>query len=550
MAEAVKKMRQSALELQGQLVRNTSPRQRRWMVWGLLGLVVMSASLLWLSARVEWRTLYSNLDPKEAQQAAAELAAEKISYQIEADGTTLRVPAPVVDKARLALASKGLPQSGRLGFELFDKPNWIGSEFDEKVNYQRALEGELEHTIGSMGAIQSARVHLVLPHDSLFENTQRSAKASVILKLAHRGLSDTEADAIRTLVGSAVDGLEPDHVTLVDADGRVSFGAKDPLGETALYEQTLSDRLVATLEPIAGKGNIRTSVNVEYDTSSQDETQEIYDPNGTVMVSTQRTEQTPGGQTTAAGVPGTASNAPNSAGATEGTKPANALPLMPPSTTAGESMKQESGSYLASKRVRHVVQGPGQVKRLTIAVLVNDKLGSVGTGKGAHMGFISRSPDEVKRMEDLARAAVGFNAARGDQIAVENIGFAENVVPTPPTALQRFMPRQQQVAQAMWLVGPIAMFLLLFFFVLKPAGRHIAQQIAQPELALAGGISASADGAESELAAGAAPALGSTRPVGRLQSLSDTIAQRIATEPVPMVRLVKSWINENGSSAD
>src|SRR3984893_7895942 len=303
MPEALEKTKQALVQLHGRMNANTTPQQRRWALIAIAGLIVATLSMSWLSSRADWRVLDSNLDPKDAQQAAVELAAAKIPYQLDADGTSLRVPAQQVDKARLSLAAKGLPHSGRMGFELFDKPNWIGSEFDEKVNYERALEGELEHTIGTMGAGESARVHLVLPHDALFENAQRSAKASVILNLNRRGLSDVESDSIRTLVASAVDGLDPDHVTLVDAAGRISFGPKGALAETALLEQTLADRVVSTLEPLPGRDNLPATVNVEYDLSNQEETQELYDPNGTVMLSMQRSEEGSGGQQRAAGIP-------------------------------------------------------------------------------------------------------------------------------------------------------------------------------------------------------------------------------------------------------
>ncbi len=548
MPDVFKRMNQAALETLQWLMRSTTPVQRRWMGLALVGMLVMTGGLMWLSTRVEWSTLYTNMDARDAQQAASELATEKIPYQLDADGTTLRVPANLLDKARLSLAAKGLPQSGRLGFELFDKPNWVGSEFDEKVNYQRALEGELEHTIGSMGAIQSARVHLVLPHDSLFENQQRPAKASVIIKLTRRNLSDTEADSIRTLVASAVDGLDPNNVTLVDADGRVSFGQKDAQTEAAVYEQQLADRLIATLDPVAGRDNIRASVNVDYDISSSDETQEVYDPKGTVMVSAERSDQSNGGQPRAAGIPGTASNAPNGGGATNGAAPPSAAPLFPPITSSNEMSHQENTNYFASKRTLHVVQGPGQVKRLTVAILVNDKLIAVGNGKQVTGKFVPRSAEELRRMEQLASAAVGINAARGDQIAVENITFADNAIPVPPSFVERFMPRKDQVFAAMWLLGPIAMFLLLFFFVFRPAGRHIAQQAARSELTAGGSTAALGDSMIAPDLLEKVPDLPQFRRASRSQLLRDAVADRLAQEPAPVVRLVKNWITDTGAA--
>jgi flagellar M-ring protein FliF len=532
------------LDTQQRLVKNTTQAQRRWMGLALAGMLIMSAGLMWLSSRVEWRTLYTNMDAREAQQAASELATAKIPYQLDVDGTTLRVPVNLVDKARLSLAVKGLPQSGRLGFELFDKPNWVGSEFDEKVNYQRALEGELEHTISSMGAIQSARVHLVLPHDSLFESQQRPAKASVVIKLARRNLSDSEGDSIRTLVASAVEGLDPGNVTLVDADGRASFGQRDAQTQAAVYEQELVDRLSATLDPVAGRDNIRSSVNVDYDSSNTDETQEIYDPKATVLVSDERSDQSQGGQPRAAGIPGTASNAPNGGGATNGTTPPAGLPLFPSTTSANEISHQENTNYFASKRTLHVVQGPGQLKRLTVAILLNNKLVTTGSGKDVKRQFLPRSPEELQQIEQLAKAAVGFNAARGDQIAVENIAFADNVVPTPPSFADRFLPRRDHAISALWLLGPIVMFLLLFFFVFRPAGRHIAQQVAISELSAGAGAATLPEPALAPALHEARPDVLMDRPLARPQLLREAVAERMTREPAPVVRLVKSWIAE------
>src|SRR5216684_2595954 len=179
--------------------------KRTWLIVSGVFLAAMCAGMVWFAGRPDWRVLFSGLDGKDVQQVSQELAAAGIPYETTVDGAGIQVPAEMLDKARMEVAAKGMPQTGRLGFELFDKPNWVGSEFDERVNYQRALEGELEHTIGTLGVVQSARVHLVLPHDSLFENQQRAAKASVVIRLGKRSLSTTESDSIRTLVASAVD---------------------------------------------------------------------------------------------------------------------------------------------------------------------------------------------------------------------------------------------------------------------------------------------------------------------------------------------------------
>ena len=236
-------------------------------------LAVLTGGLLWYALRPDWRTLYVNLDPEDARQTGQILAQAQIPFEPTPDGAGIQVPAAQLDKARLATAAKGGVKSGRLGFEIFDKPNWVGSEFDEQVNYQRALEGELEHTVGTLADIESARVHLVLPHDSLFRDQERAAKASVVIKLRHRSLADGEPEAIRNLVASAVDGLTADNVVLVDAGGHLPLGPKTAEALELTAEQALEEKLISTLEPVTGASNVRASVTLDYDRAATDVTQ-------------------------------------------------------------------------------------------------------------------------------------------------------------------------------------------------------------------------------------------------------------------------------------
>ena len=229
----------------------------------------------------------------------------------------------------------------------------MGSEFDERVNYQRALEGELEHTIGTLGAVRSARVHLVLPQPSLFLASEKVAKASVVLKLKRAAMAPEEADQIRSLVAGAVENLSPDQVTLVDADGRVNLKPKAGGGvEDAEMEQALEAKVVAILEPLAGRDNVRATVTVSDDQGSEQRTDEIYDPTQAAPVSMQKSEQTASGAGRPSGVPGTASNTPaaSASGAVAGsvaaaapgtppllTKDASTLPVYPQSGAQGQS---------------------------------------------------------------------------------------------------------------------------------------------------------------------------------------------------------------------
>src|ERR1700722_19489692 len=427
--------------------------KRTWLIAAGIFLAAVCAAMVWFAGRPGWRELFNGLDAKDVQQVSQELAAAGIPYETTADGTGVQVPADMLDKARMEIAAKGVPQTGRLGFELFDKPNWVGSEFDERVNYQRALEGELEHTIGTLGVVKSARVHLVLPQPSLFAAEEKVAKASVVLKLRRATLDPDQADAIRSLVAGSVENLSADQVTLVDADGRVNFKPRSSNAAEADAEQAMEAKLVAMLEPLAGRDNVRATVNVSYDHGTEERTDEVYDPTQVATLSMQKSEQTSALRGQASGVPGTASNSPagaaagsvagSQAAAAPGTPPLlqkEALPVYPQQGAGqGQSLHEENGTYGVTKHLVHSEQGPGRVRRVSAAVVVNDRMATEGAGKLAHVVWKPRSADEMRRLGELAQAAVGFDARRGDQVVMENVSFSTNAPEITPPAMDRVM---------------------------------------------------------------------------------------------------------------
>ena len=270
---------------------------------------LLSAISTWWSTRTDWRTLFSGMEGRDAAAMQQQLTAAGIAYQTTPDGTALQVPVEQLDKARVAISAGGLPQSGRMGFELFDKPNWIGSEFDEKVNYRRALEGELEHTIGSLESVRSARVHIVLPKQGAFASEDQPSKASAVLKLRRANLPREQSDAIRNLIAGSVEGLKPEAVTLVDADGRTDLSPNSRSGQDRENELALQNKLIQVLEPLAGNGNVHATVSISYVEGSEERTDEVYDPQSAIPVSTQRTEQT-SQATRPGGIAGASSNTP------------------------------------------------------------------------------------------------------------------------------------------------------------------------------------------------------------------------------------------------
>ena len=509
------------------------PAQRNWALGAAALLLALIGGLAWYGLRTDWRTLYADLDPEDVRQTGLILAQAQIPYDTTANGSGIRVPADQLDKARLATAAKGGVKSGRLGFEIFDKPNWVGSEFDEQVNYQRALEGELEHTVGSLTDVESARVHLVMPHDSLFREQERPAKASVVIKLRHRSLADGEPDAIRNLVASAVDGLTPDRVVLVDAAGHMPLGPKTADAQRLTAEEALEEKLVSTLEPVTGVGNVRASVTLDYDTAATEETQEIYDPNQTVTLSMQRTDQTTGPQAVAAGVPGTASNAPNS----------QALPVYPQQTTPPQSAKTESGTYGASKTTRHVVQNPGRVRRLTAAIVVNDRMAQMATRSKAAV-WQPRTADELRNLTALAQAAIGFDTARGDMVTVQDLTFEENRTATAVSLPGQVLNTAENSPVLVKYAALMAGLIVVLAFGVRPALRR-AGQAALPEAKLiAGALPAGAVAhAQSVLKPPEAVELDPERI--RAQEIYDQVTGHLKREPSQSSRLLQSWIHSD-----
>ena len=510
------------------------PSQQGWTLAAAILLLILLGGLLWYGLRTDWRTLYADLDPEDARQTGILLSQAQIHFDVTANGAGIRVPASQLDKARLATAGKGSIKSGRLGFEIFDKPNWVGSEFDEQVNYQRALEGELEHTVASLSDVESARVHLVMSHDSLFREQERPAKASVVLKLRHRALADGEADSIRNLVSSAVDGLTPDRVVLVDAAGHLPLGPKtaDALRLTA--EQILEEKLVSTLEPVTGAGNVRASVTLNYEAAATDETRETYDPAQTVTLSMQRTEQTTGPQPIPAGVPGTASNVPN----------AQSLPVYPQQSTPPQTAKTESGTYGASKTVRHVMENPGRVRRLTAAIVVNDRLEQLATRAKAAVRQ-PRSAEELRNLTALAQAAVGYEAARGDLVTVEDLAFESNRLAQPASLPGQALATAEDSPVLVKYAALMAGLIVVLAFGVRPALRR-ARMVVVKE-----GVAALAKELEAGGTAGAAPALKPPEPAEidpervRAQEIFQAVSDHVKREPTQSSRLLQSWIHSD-----
>lgn len=439
-------------------------KQRIGLAVSAVVIAVIVAVFVHLVAKPEYQVLYSGLDPNEGRSIARHLAAQDVPYELSSNATTLSVPADKLNKVRFQLAEEGLPHTGQLGFELFDKPDWGSSDFVERVNYERALEGELERTIESIDGVESARVHLALPQESLFSSQEQPAKAAVVLRIKGGSPSQETLNGIQHLVASAVPHLSPHDVSIINADGEMPFSdaSAGPGGERRL-EARLNQRIIDTLAPIVGADHLRADVNVEENLSSSDDTSEVYDPQHAAVLSYQRSGNgSVAAGPTASGVPGTASNLPNG-GQPPGTSLSSQLGISNPSPDGDVT---ESQTFAVSRTVSHRVQPPGSIKRVTAAVLIDNLTQTVTQNGKTTTVRQPLSAAQLAQIRSLVMAAIGFDPSRGDQVTVENIPFKQ--APPPPTLhglakLKQFVPQVHGVGVPSGELFRYAALALLFF---------------------------------------------------------------------------------------
>ena len=526
-----------------------SLKQRALLAGGAVLVAATLCVFVQLIARPDYKVLYSGLNAGDLQDITSRLNARKIPYEQSPDGSSILVPADKLDSARLEVASQPMPRSGRMGFELFDKPNWAGSDFSEKVNYQRALEAELERTLATLSEVEAVRVHLVMPAESLYSERERSAKASVMVKLRRGRLPEQSDMAIRQMVAGAVDRLTPENVVVVDADTNLPlghFGGGSTLGETSEIDQELARRVVETLEPVVGELGVRASVHVEYDLSSGEETQETYDPNSSVALSVTRSEERLGNEL-AGGVPGTSSNLPNAK---------VSAPAKPGSES--HTTKAESGTYAVNKLVRHTLQPAGRIRRIAAALLVDDavEIGQKNNQRTATRR--KRSPEEMKQIEQLAAAALGIDAKRGDLLAVENLSFQnlQQEAPVAPTFLERV---QRSLRNWTWVFRYLALACLfgsVYMLLLRPVKKQFMTMLRELPARIAG-KQAIAEGSAGKVAVPPQPealeemlgaaGLDGDSSLKKLVILKNHLVDKVKTEPAGASRLIQNWLRESSA---
>ena len=405
------------------------------IVAGAAAVAIVVAMVLWAKAP-DYRTLFSNLSDQDGGAIVTQLTQMNVPYRFTEGSGAIEVPADKVHELRLRLAQQGLPKGGAVGFELLDQEKFGISQFSEQVNYQRALEGELARTIETLGPVKRARVHLAMPKPSLFVREQKSPSASVTVNLEPgRALDEGQISAVTHLVSSAVAGLPPGNVTLVDQAGHLltqSNTSSRDLNDAQLkyasdVEGRVQRRIESILSPIVGNGNVHAQVTAQLDFANKEQTEEQYSPNGdesrAVLRSRQLNVSEQLGSGAPGGVPGALSNQPAPANtAPINTPPANQQNVQTTQTAnnanAGprSTQRNETSNYEVDRTIRHTKMNVGDVQRLSVAVVVNYK--TLPDGKPLPL-----TADQMKQIEDLTREAMGFSDKRGDTLNVVNSPF-------------------------------------------------------------------------------------------------------------------------------
>jgi flagellar M-ring protein FliF len=532
--------------------------QKTRLALGAMALLAIALALFFIGQKPDYRVLYANLNDKDGGAIVAQLAQMNVPYEYTEGGQAIMVPSDKVHDTRLRLASLGLPKGAVSGFELMESNRFGMTQFQERLSFQRGLEGELTRSIQSLSSVASARIHLALPNQNGFFREQQKPTASVLVTL-HPGrvLDKAQIAGIVHLVASSVPEMSPKAVSVVDDagsllsatnDGQFQGADGDKLKYTQQIEQLYSRRILDMIEPLVGEGNVKAQVSADVDFSLVESTSELHKPNQGVDAGAVRSQQSveDGSPPVAqpAGVPGATTNQPPATG----TAPINgqAAPLAAgASADKGANSRRESvTNYEVDKTVKVVREASGTVRRLSAAVVVNHR--SVTDPKTGKVTTAAIPPEQLEQMTALVRETIGFSKDRGDSVNVMNAEF--NVVaPVEVEAVAWWrQPENIELARSMaWPLGMLGMGLLVLMGMVRP-GIKLMKAPATP-LQEVPQLSAMLD-EQTERPSLPMPSASNTEPTVEMLRLAD--AKRLAlANPLAVANIVKGWVNGEAAAA-
>jgi flagellar M-ring protein FliF len=563
------------------LLSSFHPAQLASLVGAFVLVVGIVAGSAWWVNSPTYVLLFSDMEPEAAGEIVTRLKTMKVSYQLDEGGRAIRVPVDRVDELRLELTSQGMPASGRVGFELFDRTSFGATQFLEQVNYRRALEGEIARTIGTLSEVANARVHIAPGKDTLFGDPQ-PAKASVVLKLrGQRSLPASTVAGLTNLVAASVEGLSPDAVVILDSYGRPlarpvvedESGSAGQVERQQRLEKELGARVVALLEPMVGPERVRVNVALRLNPATVQQTEERFDP-ATVLRSRQVESDSSTNAGAPAGLAGARANQPppapdprNQAPAAQAqaqgqpqappaqAPPAQAQALQPVTIGgSGTSRSLETLNYEVGRTTVVTQRPPGDIARISVAVIVDDEqVAQKGEDGTTSVTRKPRTPEALQKIQGLVAAAVGFEPDRGDQITVQNVSFEEPSVEEAPalTTLQQVQRYGPQIWEGIRMLAVVLVGALAMWFFVRP----LMKQVGSLAPVRSGTAAAPAGGApgqpvrtvadleseiEAQLDASSTPKVDSRR----LPVLARRVTAMSAKEPENVAKLLRSWINE------
>ena len=542
-------------------------RQLGLMV-GLAATIAIGFAVVLWSQEPDYRVLYNNVSYADANQIVDQLQLNGIPYKFDSSGRNILVADEHLHKARLRLAAEGFSGDNTVGFELLDKEQGLGtSQFMENARYRRGLEGELARTITSMLAVRKARIHLALPKQSVFVRDQRKPTASVFLDLfAGRRLEAVQVQAIANLVASSIPELASEDVTVVDQKGRllntrdmdtdVVMAAKQ-LEYTRKIEETMVNRVNSILQPVVGIGRYRAEVSADIDFTAVEQTDEIYNPDLPALRSEQILDESTTGQQKAAGVPGALSNQPPGASSVPEQVTADGL------NANGEGVIERSGgpknarsqatrNYELDRSISYTKHQMGQVRRLSVAVVVDDI--AAASPDGGEVTRTAWTQNELDRLTILVKDAVGYSAIRGDSVSVINSPFA---APEPFEEIEIPIWKQEWVWDIAKQVLAGLFVLILVFAIIRPIMKNLASAAAhkaeaekvaaenQSDLASELDSLEMGEMSQDEVTfSGIDNALAPT-PNETYEYQLNTIRSMIAEDPAKVAQAIRQWVIEN-----
>jgi len=518
-------------------------------------IAIVVASVMW-ARTPDYKVLFANLGDKDGGAVVAQLSQMNVPYKFAEGGGAILVPGNMVHDVRLKLASQGLPKGGLVGFELMENQRFGVTQFQERLNFQRGLEGELSRSIQSLPVVQAARVHLALPTQNGFLREQQKASASVLLNL-HPGriLDRAQVAGIVHLVASSIPDMSPRQVSVIDQTGALlSSNGESPaagldanqLNYVRQVETGHIQRILTILEPIYGRDNIRAQVSADIDFTQSEQTAELYKPNQggeqAAVRSMQTVEARDPADKSATGIPGALSNQPPSAASAPANGPAQTLQTAGATGVGANGRREAVTNYEVDKTVRVTRAGSGVVKRLSAAVVVNHRKATATNGK---VSFTALSAAEIENVNALVREAIGFSKDRGDSINVVNAPFSQEEA---PKAVEVPLWKQPDVIdmarEAARYLGLLVLAAIVIFAAIRPSvkalvNRPTAVRISETvrnDLALPPPGSGTGPGGAPALEGTVLPALPSPQ--------RDDVIKMAKDNPAAVANIVRSWVNK------